>query len=509
MVIIDDPIILSSDELAAVTGGVWTNPRLVPVILRVAMNPLTACPGDLLITTNREQWKLKRLETETPDALNTLLQKGGVAAVVRRTSSLDCSVNLLRVDDTYQALLAIVAAVRDKASARRVLVTGTDGKTGFKMQLHHLASGQVSVNARLDSNNMDRGICTTLANTKRHHALSIVEVAVSRKRLGISRSQWVRPDLCVITEIGYEHLATHGSMDKLIAAKASVVSGLVDGGCCLIKSDPRYFEQLRQAILSYRNVPILSFGEGVKDLGRLVGAEFDAARYGWQVQAEIDGRSLDYFLPLVERHAPLSSVGALTALHLAGLDAVQAAERFADFKPYATSGRIYPLPARDGVYIVYDQSRHISLFGLDDFFYTAARLAPKPGGRKLLVLGHVYDEREYGPLVRELLPPTRLRSLIEASGIDMLYTVGEREEFEAFLAGTNIPWQHFSHPQALIEPLHNGLCANDLLLVKGDQNEKMFVLTEGLRERAKQSPNKTITVRDRDNGGKTRRGDGI
>ncbi len=492
----DGSIILSLEELVAVTGGVWTNPRLVPVISRVAMNPLTTRPGDLLITTNREQWKLKGLETETPDALNILLQKGGAAAMVRRTSSLDCSVNLLRVDDTYQALLAIAVAVRDKASARRVLVTGTDGKTGFKMQMHHLASGQVPVNARLDSNNMDRGICTALANTKSHHALSVVEVAVSRKRLGIRRSQLVRPDLCVITEIGYEHLATHGSMDKLIAAKASVVSGLVDGGCCLIKSDPRYFELLRQAILSYRNVPILSFGENEHDLGRLLSAEFDVARYGWQVQAEIDGRPLDYFLPLVERHAPLSSVGVLTALHLAGLDVVQAAERFADFKPYATSGRIYELPAGKGSYVVYDQSHHISLFGLDDFFHTAARLAPKPGGYKLLVLGHVYDEREYGPLVWEVLPPAHLRGLIEASGIDMLYTVGDREEFEAFLAGISIPWEHFPDPQALIEPLHSRLGANDLLLVKGDQNEKMFVLTEGLRERAKQSPNKTVTVRD-------------
>lgn len=478
----EDPIILSAEELAAVTGGVWTNPRSASVIARIAINPLTAHSGDLLITTNPDQWEKVRVATETQDVLNSLQQKEAVA-MLRRNSPLLGPVNLLRVDDTYQALLAIAVAARDKAPAKRVLVTGTDGKTGFKMQLHHLASGQVAVNARLDSNNMDRGICTTLANSKRQHALSIVEVAVSRKRLGISRSQLVKPDLCVITEIGYEHLASHGSMDKLIEAKASVVTGLLDGGCCLVKSDPRYFERLRQAILSYRNVPLVSFGESVQDLGRLVGAVFDAARYGWQVQAEIDGRLLDYFLPLVERHAPLSSVGVLTALHLVGLDIAQAALRFADFKPYATSGRLYELPVGDGAYLVYDQSRHISLFGLDDFFDTAARLAPKAGGRKLLVLGHVYDEREYGPLVREVLPPERLRGLIEASGIDILYSVGEREEFEAFLAGTSMAWEHFSHPQALIDPLHKRLRANDLLLVKGDQNEKMFVLTEGLRER--------------------------
>ena len=480
----NDSLVLQADELAAVTGGVWSNPAAIPQVLRFAANPLTTGPGDLLVTTNKEQWERTGSATETQKSLDILASRGGVAALVRRSARLEGPLNLLRVDDTYKALVAIAAAARDKGKAKRVLITGTEGKTGFKVQFHHLVAEQISINARLDSNNMERAICTALANTKCHHALSIIEVAVPHQRLGISRAQLVQPELCVITEIGYEHLAKHGDIKELIQAKASVVSGLMPGGCCLVKSDPRYFERLCAAIHSLQEVPIFTFGGRDKDLGRLINATFVADRYGWQVKAEINGKPLTYFLPLLEQHAPLSSVGVLTAIHLLGLDVERAAARFATLVPFQTSGRFYELPTATGPCQVYDQSHRSYLLGLEDFFRTSALLAPRPGGRKLLVLGNVYDEGEYGPAVWEVIPPDRLRAMIAAGGFDSLYTVGVREEFQKILGTNTTPWEHFSLPQELILPLLQRLRANDLLLVKGDQNEKMFVLTDGLRAQA-------------------------
>jgi hypothetical protein len=99
-------------------------------------------------------------------------------------------------------------------------------------------------------------------------------------------------------------------------------------------------------------------------------------------------------------------------------------------------------------------------------------------------LGNVYDEGEYGPAVWDVIPPDQLRAMIAAGGFDSLYTVGAHEEFQKILGTSTTPWEHFSLPQELILPLLQRLRANDLLLVKGDQNEKMFVLTDGLRAQA-------------------------
>ncbi|GAB6043524.1 Mur ligase family protein [Endothiovibrio diazotrophicus] len=476
-------LILSPEELAAATGGVWSTPAAGP-ITRLALNPQSARRGDLLVTTNREQWRRVKTPSESPQTLERLVARGAAGAVVRETADLDAPLPLLRVADTYRALEAIAEAARDKAPARRLLVTGTEGKTGFKVLFHHLASGQVAVNARLDSNNMERGICSSLANTRPHHALTVIEVAVPRLHYGERRARLVRPELCVITEIGYEHLTRHGSRERLIEAKASVVTGLTDDGRCLVRSDPRYFDVLRAAIRARREVPLVTFGDRPGDFGRLLDAVFDPRREGWAVAAEIDGERVDYFLPLVEGHAPMSSVGVLAAMALMGVPVESALERFATVAPHETSGSLYRLPVAGGTCRVYDQSHRCYLLGVEDFFRTAARLTAGPGGRKRLVLGHLYDEREYGPLVWRLLPVERLRRWIAEAGFDEVHTVGERAEFAPLLEGGSLSWEHWATPEAVVEPLRRRLRPEDLLLVKGDRNERMYVITQRLREPA-------------------------
>ena len=329
------------------------------------------------------------------------------------------------MDDTWQALQAIAATVRDRARARRILVTGTEGKTGFTSQFRHLASGQIEVAARPDSNNMDHGICTALANIKRDDAVAVLEVAVPYRHRGMRRAQLVQPELCVITEIGYEHLAKHGSVDELIKAKASVASALVEDGRCLIQSNPRYFEKLRKRIRRYGEFPIFTFGTDHADFGRLLAAHFDGLRRGWEVEAVVGGQSISYFLPRVEQHAPLSSVAVLAAMRLIDLDLEVALERFHSLDLFETAGRMQELSARSGgTYTLYDQSHRNYLLALDDFFQTASRLTPRLGGRKILVLGHIYDEREYGNLIWEMLPPLRLRQMIDTCGLDSIYTIG-------------------------------------------------------------------------------------
>lgn len=479
----EEPLLLSPEEIIALTGGHWEKPSSVPVISRVFFDPAKAYPGGLLVTRSNEQWHDAGSETETRRTIAQLEERGCRAAMVRHSAELrGGTVNLLRVKDTWQSLRIIAAAIRDRSEAKRILVTGTEGKTGFKAQFHHLASGQAAVNARLDSNNMDRGICSTLANTKRGHRLSVIEVAAPRKMLGVRRAELVSPHLCVITEIGYEHLRKHGSLERLIRAKASVTSALLPDGACLVKSDTRYFAGLCQAIRLYSQAPIFTFGERPDDLGRLLGAEFDGVRCGWTVRAEIDGKPYRYFLPLIEQHAPLSSVGVLAALHLVGLDVEKAAERFSSLHPVETSGRLYDVPAvNGGTYRVYDQSYRNYLLGLEDFFRSTARLSPKEGGKKVLVLGHVYDEREYGRLIWEMLPPPHLRRLIESAHFDLLFTVGEKTEFEKIISGSDWCWEHFAKPKDVVAPLRRIMQHGDLLLVKGDRNEKMYHLTEELR----------------------------
>ena len=74
--------------------------------------------------------------------------------------------------------------------------------------------------------------------------------------------------------------------------------------------------------------------------------------------------------------------------------------------------------------------------------------------------------------------------MIGRVGFDRVFTVGEEEEFRPLLEGSGIPWRHLSQPEDAVSPVHEWLSPADLLVVKGDINERMFVVTERLREMA-------------------------
>ncbi len=477
-----DTVILSAQDLAEITGGTWSVTSNIPEFLRISVNAKEIQPGDLLITTNLEQWPASRTSSETQRVLDKVATMGA-AALIRKESTLG-GANVLRVENTYGALQAIANAVRDKSTAQRILVTGTEGKTGFKVLFAHLTSEQVSLNTKLDSKNMDIGIHLTLANTKQRHQISLIEVAVPHLKYGKRRSHIVKPNLCVITEIGYEHLAKHGSVENLIAAKASVVAGLQANGCCLVKSDPRYYQKLRGHILAYGDIPIVTFGHNADDYAQLLNADFDSELLGWEVKVRIETEQYHYFLPALEEHAPLSSVGVLAAISLMGLDLSEAVQRFTSYQPFQTSGRFYELAVHAGSYSIYDQSFRSSVLGIIDFFKVAARLKPRSGGQKILVLGPVYDEQEYGSIIWELLPPSYLGDLIQQAQFDKIYTIGNPDDFQECLQGVTAPRRHFLHPKEAVHPLTEYLRANDLLMIKGDKLDEMILISTMLREQA-------------------------
>ncbi len=477
-----DAIILSADELAEVTGGTWSSTSDIPEFLRISLNYKDIQPGDLLITTNRDQWHTSQSFSENSRVLDKVVEVG-MAAVVRKEFVYE-GAGLLRVEDSYSAFKAIANAVRDRSTAKRILVTGTEGKTGFKILFAHLTSDQLSLNTKLDSKNMGIGIRLVLANTKLHHQISLIEVAVPLLKHGIKRSQIVKPHLCVITEIGYEHLATHGSVENLIAAKASVVKGLQYGGCCVVKSDSRYYQKLRAEILKYGDIPIFTFGDNADDYAQLLYADFDSELLGWRVNVRISTEQYHFFLPAIEEHAPLSTVGVLAAISLAGLDVSAALKRFESYQPFQTSGRLYELPLTGGTYTIYDQSFRSSVLGIVDFFKVAKRLKPRNGGHKILVLGPVYDENEYGSIIWELIPPSYLRDLIEQAKFDKIFTIGNAEDFKGCLQGLTSPHRHYLHPKEVVQPLTDILKANDLLMIKGDKIDEMTLVSKLLREQA-------------------------
>jgi UDP-N-acetylmuramoyl-tripeptide--D-alanyl-D-alanine ligase len=469
------PLLLTAQEIAHVTGGKWCNlPNGDLDVTGVNFNPRRVTEGDLFMIRN---WKA----VDSADAeglLRRAFRQGAVAAVVHTGDVRDSGYPLLEVADQHKALQDMAVSSSLKYEGLRILVTGSHGKTGFKTQLYHLIRKQIPTHASIDSGNKAAAIWRALASIPRGTRVLIVEVAVPSRSLGEKGTSLIRPDYCVITGIGLEHLRSHKTLSNLIRNKAGTVTGLRPGGKCLLNADDEHYRELRSAVKNLSTCDILTFGSAPGCHGRLLEVSFGG--YIWRVRADILGEIVEYDLPLLEDYAPLASVNVLLTAKLLGADVRRCAAEYADYRNFESSGNLYRIKTAKGNILVYDQSRRGELKGFESMFELMSRLHPDCGGRKIAVVSEFINwEDNPGIIVDE----GRMRSLMEAAGIEILFTIqGFKRHEDA--APTDLEWRlHGDTQEDIREDLLHTVRENDMVFIRGVQSAKMHTLVRALLNR--------------------------
>lgn len=447
-----------------ITGGKWFHLQSNRKFHGIRVNIDRIEPNDICFTTTPAQWGKNVPETQSK--LRRIFEKGAAAAIITdRKYARNAPGPVLLVENSQQALEKLAVFCRDNLhQVKRVLITGTEGKTGFKLQLHHLLHNQTQVHATLDSSNLTVPILCSLASLNENDKVEIIEASVAQPDVGVKRSTIAQPHLCVITQVGFEHTTTHGSHENLIYNKASIIEGLIKGGACILNADSENYHALREAIYRRKYVPLLSFGSDAGCNGVLNSACFSETTLAWQVEATIEGKKLTYTLPILGGHAPLSSVSVLLAIHHLGYDVEKAAADYIHFRSSETMGRLSRIAYQDGFLTFYDHSHRGSFLSFHSAMLDLALLSPGKGGRKTAVIGHMLNLGEQTIRAHE-----KLAELIEQAGIDRLYTVGEfMKHTHDKLHDKSILVRHADSYQELenefLEDLHPG----DLIFMKGN-----------------------------------------
>ncbi len=374
-------------------------------------------------------------------------------------------VPIFYVEDTLEAFREVAQAVRQDINPFTVLVTGTEGKTGSKVQFHHILNGQIKTNAVLNSFNTEIPVLRSLVNLEFDDKVEINEVSVgSDEDYRVKRTKMVNPDLCFFTNIGPNHMDMHKTMDNIMEAKASVVEGLRDGGKCILNSTIEHYDKLLSAIDKRRkNIPILTYGNSKKDTAYLISHVFNSDKFGWDVEASIDNENVKYFLPLFQNHAPLTSVGILLTVKVMGYDVQKASKDYEGLIPFETMGRILKVKKQDKEINFYDQSRRGGIHGMRSAFDDMKNFKIK--GKIIALVGGISTKKD-SDWTKE--SHKELASMINDSKIDRLYTTGNFMDYVTDnLNNKNIFVKHSEDLDKLAKALYDELQEDDLLFIIG------------------------------------------
>jgi UDP-N-acetylmuramoyl-tripeptide--D-alanyl-D-alanine ligase len=442
--------LFSADDLVRATGGVMTQPFHVH---GVSIDSRTVATGDLFVA----------LATATGDGhahVADARHKGAAGALVHREDGLPDEAPLLIVHDTQAALTALGSFARERFEGSVVAVTGSVGKTTTKEMLRTILSACGPTHAAAASYNNHWGVPLTLARMAPAAAYAVVEIGMNHPGEIAPLARLAGPDVAVITSIAGAHLGHMGSLEAIADEKASIMQGVLQGGCAVLPGDSAFLARLLAAVP--RGVRAVTFGE---DNLRRVEQDAD----GSDVRATIAGGDVAFRVNAPGRHMVMNALAALTAAAAVGADVARCADAMAGFS--AVTGRGVRRPLLGGAATLLDESYNASGASVRA---ALAVLRLLPAARRVAVLGDMLELGEHSAQEH-----VSLAHAVNDSA-DVLYACGPWMKFLYDAVAPEKRGAHAADSVSLAPNVCAAVRAGDAVLVKGSLGSRMRVVVDAL-----------------------------
>ena len=383
--------------------------------------------------------------------------QGAVCALCEEAPAADIAYIL--VDSTLIALKGIAEYYRSLFTIPFIGITGSVGKTSTKEFISAVLAQKYNVHKTSGNFNNELGVPITLFGLEESHEVAVIEMGISGFGEMTRLAKMVRPDISVITNIGYCHLENLGDRDGVLRAKTEMFTYLKDDGTIILCHDD---DKLR-TMTDYRGIQPIFYGTG--------NDEFRAENI---VEKGLDGISctlinkdtkIDVTIPTMGRHNVLNALCAMAVGTKLGLTAAEIKHGLESFQNVGSRNRIIKTEAYTIIDDCYNANPTSTKAGLD----TLSRL----DGRKVAVLG---DMKELGTDERKL--HREVGAYAKTVGIDLLIAVGPLSEATAEGFGDGA--YYFADVDGCIDKLGELLQNGDTVLVKASHSMQFERIVEAL-----------------------------
>ena len=463
-------ILWSAKDASVATGGktagAWVSSGL-------SIDSRTVKPGDLFIA-------IKGDSSDGHDYAASAIEKGAAAIVVSHEIPGILAEKQLIVTDTFKALQDLGHAGRARTGAKIIAVTGSVGKTGTKEMLATAFSAIGQTHASIKSYNNHWGVPFTLSSMHAGCDYGIFEVGMNHAHEITPLSAMIRPDIAIITTVEAVHAGNFENGEEGIAdAKAEIFDGMKPGGVAILNADNRWFARLQEKAAA-KNLKTISFGEDESADARLTG--FLLAANGCRVEADIMGERIAFTMMSSGKHLALNALSALAAVKLCGGDLQKAAREIGKIEPLPGRGRreMIDVGEKDNPVVLIDESYNASPVAMKAAFKVLAMVDPGRGGRRIAILGDMYELGADGArLHKELAMP------LQAAGVQLVYTSGPLMKNLYDSLPQDKRGAHVDDTKELAKIVPDVLIPGDVVMVKGSrgpgEKPRMQLVVEALR----------------------------
>lgn len=333
----------------------------------------------------------------------------------------------LYVEDTFQALKDIAEYYRSKLTIPIVGITGSVGKTSTKEFVATVLSQKYQVLKTEGNFNNEVGVPLTLLRIRKEHEAAVIEMGISDFGEMHRLSKMVRPNICLITNIGQCHLENLKTRDGILQAKTEIFDFMdPDGEVCLNGEDDKLctIKEVHGKRVHFFGMSACGAGESPAE----VYASHVEGKGLWGSEALLHmrhqvGQAEGIFpvqVPLPGKHMVLNAAAAACVGRLLGLDKEQITSGIS--KVSAVSGRTNLIRLSD--YTLIDDCYNANPVSM----MAALDLLKLADTYRVAILGDMFELGEDSHAMH-----AEVGAYAIASGVDSLLCVGEnsRHMYEA------------------------------------------------------------------------------
>ena len=438
-------------EIAQACGGMLRGDPAV-TITSIVTDSRKATAGSLFAAIKGERVDGHRFIPMT-------IEQGAVCVLCEDAP--DADVPYIQVPSTLVALKGIAEYYRSLFTIPFIGVTGSVGKTSTKELISSVLSQKYSVHKTSGNFNNELGVPLTLFGLSEQHEVAVIEMGISGFGEMTRLSKMVRPDISVITNIGYCHLENLGDRDGVLKAKTEMFTYLKDNGTIILCHD----DDKLSTVSDWHGIRPIFYGTDPSDEYYADHIE-ELLLDGVRCTLHHADSEITVTIPAMGRHNVLNALCAMAVGKRLGLTDEQIRRGIESFTNVGSRNRIIHtrgMTVIDDCYNANPTSTKAGLNTLSNF-----------SGRKVAVLG---DMKELGADEIEL--HRSVGAYAKEKGIDLLIAVGElsRATAEGFGEGA----RHFDTVEDCIAVIGDLLHEGDAVLVKASHSMHFEKIVEALQ----------------------------